>query len=174
MGNIRPMVQRDRESVKDILAAVGNFTADEIKTAIELVDEWLTGGEASGYFTYVLESSTDAFPIVGYICFGEAPLTTGTYDLYWIAVDTKHHRGGFGKKLVTFAEGEIVRRGGRMLLIETSSQETYGATIKFYEGAGYDIAARIKDYYKQGDDKLIFYKRLDGNHGQRGQRTVSD
>ncbi|MBA3644692.1 MAG: GNAT family N-acetyltransferase [Gemmatimonadaceae bacterium] len=160
MGKSRPMVQSDRESVKDILAAVGNFTADEIKTALELVDEWLASGEASGYLTYVLESGSDPFSIVGYMCFGEAPLTTGTYDLYWIAVDTKHHRGGFGKKLVRFAEEEIVRRGGRMLLIETSSLETYGATIKFYEGAGYEIAARIKDYYKPGDDKLIFYKRF--------------
>lgn len=157
---IRPLSRRDRDAVHAILENAGNFTAEEIETAMELVDEWLADGEDSGYLTYVLESTTDPFPIVGYICFGEAPLTSGTYDLYWIAVDTRHHRGGFGKKLVRFAEEEIARRGGRMLLIETSSQETYGATIKFYEGAGYTIAARIADYYKPGDDKLIFCRRL--------------
>ena len=151
---------QDHDAVRVILQNAGNFTAEEIETAIELVDEWLAEGEDSGYLTYVLESTSDPYPIVGYICFGEAPLTTGTYDLYWIAVDTKHHRGGFGKKLVKFAEEEIVRRGGRMLLIETSSQETYGSTIKFYEGTGYAIVARIRDFYKPGDDKLIFCKRL--------------
>lgn len=160
MGKIRPLVASDRESVKDILAAVGNFTPDEIETAIELVDEWLAEGAGSGYLTYVLESRDDPFPIVGYICFGEAPLTTGTYDLYWIAVDSKHHRGGFGKRLIRFAEEEIERRGGRMLLIETSSQETYGGTISFYERTGYEIAGRIKDFYKPGDDKLIFRKSI--------------
>lgn len=157
---IRPLAASDHDAVRTILENAGNFTTEEIATAIELVDEWIADGEDSGYLTYVLESTSDPFPIVGYICFGEAPLTEGTYDLYWIAVDTKHHRGGFGKKLVKFAEEEIARRGGRILLIETSSQETYGATIKFYEGAGYIIEARIKDYYKPADDKLIFSKRI--------------
>ena len=167
---IRPLGKQDHDAVRIILENAGNFTAEEIATAIELVDEWLEDGEESGYLTYVLESTSDPFPIVGYICFGEAPLTTGTYDLYWIAVDTKHHRGGFGKKLVQFAEQQIAKRGGRMLLIETSSLETYDGTISFYERTGYEIAGRIKDFYKPGDDKLIFCKRLgaaqpDPGHG---------
>jgi len=160
MTKVRVLADGDRDAVKIILENAGNFTAEEIETALELVDEWLADGEDSGYLTYVLESTSDPFPIVGYVCFGEAPLTAGTYDLYWIAVDTKHHRGGFGKKLLKFAEEEIARRGGRMLLIETSSQETYGGTISFYERSGYEIAARLKDYYKPADDKLIFAKRL--------------
>jgi ribosomal protein S18 acetylase RimI-like enzyme len=59
-----------------------------------------------------------------------------------------------------FAEEEIVRRGGKMLLVETSSQETYGGTIQFYEKTGYELVGKIKEYYKPGDDKLIFAKRL--------------
>ena len=47
-----------------------------------------------------------------------------------------------------------------MLLIETSSQETYGGTIQFYERTGYELVGKIKEYYKPGDDKLIFVKRL--------------
>jgi ribosomal protein S18 acetylase RimI-like enzyme len=62
--------------------------------------------------------------------------------------------------LLKFAEEEIVRRGGRMLLVETSSQETYGGTIQFYERTGYEVAGRIEDYYRAGDAKLIFAKRL--------------
>ncbi len=47
-----------------------------------------------------------------------------------------------------------------MLLIETSSQETYGGTIQFYERSGYELVGKIPEYYKPGDDKLIFAKRL--------------
>jgi ribosomal protein S18 acetylase RimI-like enzyme len=47
-----------------------------------------------------------------------------------------------------------------MLLIETSSQETYGGTIQFYERTGYELVGKIPEYYKPGDDKLIFAKRL--------------
>src|SRR5438477_4141050 len=98
--------------------------------------------------------------VLGYVCFGPTPLTESTYDLYWIAVDKSKHRGGVGKRLLKFAEEEIVRRGGKMLLVETSSQETYGGTIQFYEKTGYELVGKIKEYYKPGDDKLIFMKKL--------------
>jgi len=158
---IRPMVAADRSGVFRILENAGNFTPEEVGTALELVDEWLELGEHSGYLTYVLESITEGeSEMLGYVCFGPTPLTESTYDLYWIAVDKSKHRGGVGKRLMKFTEEEIERRGGQMLLVETSSQETYGGTIQFYEKTGYDLVGKIKDYYKVGDDKLIFAKRL--------------
>src|SRR5256885_7778788 len=124
---IRPMVAADRSGVFRILESAGNFTPEEVATALELIDEWLELGEHSGYLTYVMESqSEEASEVLGYVCFGPTPLTESTYDLYWIAVDKSRLRGGVGKRLLRFAEEEIVRRGGKMLLVETSSQGTYG------------------------------------------------
>src|SRR5205823_4553210 len=71
------------------------------------------------------------------------PLTDGTYDLYWIAVDPATQGKGYGRRLNTFAESEVVRRGGRLLLIETASQEVYAATIRFCERARYEVVCRI-------------------------------
>lgn len=157
---IRPLTAADRDGVCRILEGAGNFTPDEVATALELVDEWIELGEESGYLTYVLESPADGAGVLGYVCFGPTPLTESTYDLYWIAVDKSKHRGGVGKRLLKFVEEEVHRRGGRLLLIETSSQETYGGTIQFYERTGYEPVGKITDYYKPGDDKLIFAKRL--------------
>ena len=158
---IRPLVAADRSGVFRILENAGNFTPEEVATALELIDEWLELGEHSGYLTYVLESQgEEGSEVLGYVSFGPTPLTESTYDLYWIAVDKSKHRGGVGKKLMKFTEEEIARRGGRLLLIETSSQETYGGTIQFYERTGYELVGKIKEYYKPGDDKLIFVKRL--------------
>jgi ribosomal protein S18 acetylase RimI-like enzyme len=155
------MVAADRSGVFRILETAGNFTPEEVATALELIDEWLELGEHSGYLTYVLEARDEnTSEVLGYVCFGPTPLTESTYDMYWIAVDKPKHRGGVGKKLMKFAEEEIVRRGGGMLLIETSSQETYGGTIQFYERTGYELVGKIPEYYKPGDDKLIFAKRL--------------
>jgi ribosomal protein S18 acetylase RimI-like enzyme len=157
---VRPLVAADRAAVRDIVERVGNFTADEIDVAMELVDEWLTEGEASGYLTRVLVDSDSARPVRGYVCFGPAPMTEGTFDLYWIAVDRDDQGRGFGARLLTAAEEEVRARGGRLLLIETASQEAYAATIRFYERAGYVIESRIADYYRPGDDKLVFAKRF--------------
>ncbi|MFL5572774.1 MAG: GNAT family N-acetyltransferase [Gemmatimonadaceae bacterium] len=158
---IRPLVAADRSGVFRILENAGNFTPEEVATALELIDEWLELGEHSGYLTYVLESQSEGVSeVLGYVCFGPTPLTEATYDLYWIAVDKSKHRGGVGKRLMKFTEEEIARRGGRMLLVETSSQETYGGTIQFYEKTGYELVGKIKEYYKPGDDKLILLKKL--------------
>ena len=154
------MAAADRSGVFRILESAGNFTPEEVATALELIDEWLDLGEHSGYLTYVLESVNEGnSDVLGYVCFGPTPLTESTYDLYWIAVDKSKHRGGVGKLLLKFAEEEMGRRGGQMLLVETSSQETYGGTIQFYEKSGYELVGKIKDYYKPNDDKLIFAKR---------------
>jgi ribosomal protein S18 acetylase RimI-like enzyme len=45
-------------------------------------------------------------------------------------------------------------------LIETASQEAYDATVRFYERAGYELVSRIRNFYRQGDDKLTFAKAL--------------
>ena len=155
------MIAADRSGVFRILETAGNFTHEEVATALELIDEWLELGEHSGYLTYVLETRDEnESEVLGYVSFGPTPLTESTYDLYWIAVDKSKHRGGVGKRLMKFTEEEIARRGGKLLLIETSSQETYGGTIQFYERTGYALVGKIPEYYKPGDDKLIFAKRV--------------
>ena len=162
---IRPLERRDRNQAATLLRSVGNFSAAEIDTALELIDEWLSTGEASDYLTYVVDqddgpNESARGSIAGYVCYGLTPLTESTYDLYWIAVSPHAQGGGYGRALLAFAEADIARRGGRLLLIETASHEAYGATIRFYERAGYALVSRIPDYYRHGDDKLTFGKVL--------------
>jgi ribosomal protein S18 acetylase RimI-like enzyme len=157
---IRKLGPGDRPRIAEIVASSGNFNNVEIKTALELVDEALKEGEKSGYIIVVLEDGKEPPAVKGYACYGPTPLTQGVYDLYWIVVDPAFQGKGFGQRLLTYVERDVVKRAGRMLLIETSSLESYGATIRFYERSGYDLVARIKNFYRIGDDKLIFSKEL--------------
>jgi ribosomal protein S18 acetylase RimI-like enzyme len=154
----RRLEPRDRETVARILDSVGNFSAVEQTVALELIDAWLADGEASDYLCWIVE---DATRVQGYVCIGPTPLTDGTFDLYWIAVDPSAQGRGYGQVLTRLAEHEARARGGRLLIIETASQETYAPTVRFYERAGYELVATIPDFYKAGDDKLTFAKRLD-------------
>jgi hypothetical protein len=47
-----------------------------------------------------------------------------------------------------------------MLIVETSSRSDYTATRAFYERRGYREAARVRDFYAPGDDRIIFVKRF--------------
>jgi ribosomal protein S18 acetylase RimI-like enzyme len=154
----RPLEAGDREAVSRILESVGNFSDQEQRIALELIDAWLKVGEASDYLCWVLVDDGGAR---GYVCIGPTPLTDGTFDLYWIAVDPSAQGRGYGQALTQLAEDEARARGGRLLLIETASQDAYAPTIRFYERAGYQLVSTIRDFYKTGDDKLTFAKSLD-------------
>ena len=153
----RPLEAGDRDAVEKILEHVGNFSEQEQKIALELIDAWLEAGEASDYICWVL---ADAAGVRGYVCVGPTPLTDGTFDLYWIVVDPRAHGRGYGQALLVLAEDEARARGGRLLLIETASHDAYAGTIRFYERAGYELVSTIRDFYKKGDDRLTFAKPL--------------
>ena len=157
---IRKLEPGDRSRIEEIVVSSGKFNDVEIETALELVDEALNEGEESDYIIVVIEWGKVHTKLHGFACYGPTPLTQGVYDLYWIAVDPAAQRKGSGRYLVEYVERDVIKRGGRMLLIETSSQETYGSTIRFYEKNGYEMVARIKNFYRIGDDKLVFSKEL--------------
>lgn len=156
--NIRPAESRDRERILEILIATARFTDEEVRCAIELVDIGINRPEKGDYYIHVVEGPESG--VQGYTCYGPTPLTDGVFDLYWIAVDPRQQGQGFGQVLLKFVENEIRRQKGRMLLIETSSKESYGPTMRFYERSGYDEISRIKDFYRIEDDKVVFCKRL--------------
>jgi len=161
-ARLRPLEASDRAAVERIIAAVEVFSLEEIEIALELVDEWLESGAESGYLTYVIEETAGKGTVRGFVCFGPTPLTEGTWDLYWVAVDPAAQGHGYGQRLLAFAEAEVRRRGGRLLLIETASHEAYAATVRFYERAGYELVSRIPNFYRVGDDKLTFAKSITG------------
>ena len=160
--NIRQLEPRDRPFIEKMVISTGKFNDVEVSTALELVDEALDRGEESGYLFAILEHGKKDRAVQGYACYGPVPLTQGVYDLYWIVVDPASQGKGFGIHLLGYVETDVLSRGGRMILIETSSQESYGATIRFYKKAGYKLVARIKNFYRIGDDKLVFSKELAG------------
>lgn len=155
---IRKFLEKDRAQLLNLLNDTQAFTPTEIEVALELVDIYLTKTDQKDYDIYSASDNDDT--LLGYICIGPTPLTIGTYDLYWIAVRTDQQGRGIGKKLINFAESKVKENNGRLILIETSSQEKYEKTRRFYESVGYQLLSRIKDYYKIGDDLLVYGKYL--------------
>ena len=155
---IRPATAQDREEITKIVQATGNFNAEEIAIADELIDIYLNRPEQRDYFAYVFD---DDGRTAGFLIVGPTPATTGTYDMYWIASHPDYYGKGVSQSLDRFAEQFVKERGGYLLIAETSSQTSYDRTRAFYDKQGYEVVSRITDYYKPGDDLVVFGKRLD-------------
>jgi ribosomal protein S18 acetylase RimI-like enzyme len=160
---IRPIEERDRAALAEIVRRAGNFSHEEVETALELIDHSIASKNTGDYISFVLDESQAGLPaphVKGFVCIGPASLTQGVYDLYWIVVDAAARGRQYGQRLLRFAEEEVKRRGGRMVLIETSSLPEYDGTRRFYLAAGYPEIARIPNFYKPGDDKVIYAKEV--------------
>jgi GNAT superfamily N-acetyltransferase len=141
-----------------ISAGVEVFTEEEITTVDELWRDYLNrGAQASGYY-FLVDRLRGR--VRGFACYGPRALTEGTFDLYWIAVDKKKHGKGVGKALLHVVEEEIRQMGGRLIVVETSGLDKYTPTRGFYESAGYTLEARLRDFYRLGDDLVIYTKHL--------------
>ena len=152
---IRPLSQSDRQPLAELLSRIETFTPDEHQVALELIDVALQPNN-SDYQVFVAIRER----VVGYVCYGPTPMTDGTFDLYWIASDPQVRGQGVGAALVSAMEGDLRRRKGRVIRVETSAMEAYGPTRGFYAAMGYKEESRFRDFYKPGEDLIILAKRL--------------
>ena len=154
--HVRRSKPDDRASIESVLRATGAFSEEEVGVALELFDLSTSGRDPS--YRFLCAESGAAF--AGYACYGEIPLTRGSFDLYWIAVDPRRGRIGAGRALVDRMLEEIAAEGGRKVFIETSSREPYAPARAFYARAGFRPIARYADFYSAGDDKLVFERSV--------------
>ncbi len=146
----------DCERVKALVSSTGVFSPSEIEVAGELVCDCLYKNEDYS-FVFARKDKDD---LAGYSCYGPVPLTESGYDLYWIAVNPSSSGKGLAKEVLARTEKSIVRAGGTHLYAETSSTPAYEAARRFYLKNGFTEAARLEDFYKKGDAKIIYSKRL--------------
>ena len=154
--DIRPLEGKDREQLASLIRRIETFSPEEVESAIELVDLAL---QPNNRDYKILVADRDG-KLVGYVCYGPTPMTEGTYDLYWIASDPEVRGQGVGASLISGMEGDLRRLKARLILVETSATEAYGPTRGFYASMKYMEEARIRDFYKVGDDLIMLTKRL--------------
>jgi ribosomal protein S18 acetylase RimI-like enzyme len=154
---IRPGRIEDETAVMKFIERTGFFRPVEMDIAREVFTDAAYNKPGCTYQSYVAEIGGK---LVGWICFGATPCTLGTFDMYWIAVDPDRQGEGIGRQLSSFAEQQILKQNGRLIVVETSGMPRYESTRKFYEKTGYILAAEVPDFYAAGDPKCIYLKSL--------------
>lgn len=151
------VLAEDVVRIRHLAHATGFFHDDEVEIAVELVDERLKKGAASGYEFVLAERNGK---LIGYSCFGLIPCTSTSFDLYWIAVHPDEQGHGLGRAIVAETERRIRALGGTRVYAETSSRPQYRSTRSFYERSGYAMAELLEDFYAPGDGRATYLKIL--------------
>jgi ribosomal protein S18 acetylase RimI-like enzyme len=153
---IRAIVPDDTTALLALAEATGLFQPENIEEVAQMLAAHFDDtSDSSGIWL-----TDDDKGLVGVAYFAPERMTEGTSNLYLIAVHPKSQRQGRGAALLAHIELRLAERGERMLLVETSGFESFEYVRAFYRKNGFEEEARIRDFYRSGDDKIVFRKVL--------------
>ncbi len=150
---VRPMARADLPAAREVIASTGLFPEEMLD---DMAEPFLKG-DASEFWLVIAQDA--AFGLA--YCAPER-MTEGTWNLLLIAVEAGRQGQGYGAALVRQVEQRLRAAGERILLVETSGLPEFERTRRFYERLGYVEEARIRGFYKAGEDKVVFRKAMTG------------
>ncbi len=150
---IRPIVQGDIPSLKVILDNTGLFPSEMLE---DMISDYLANPDSTDIWFTV---EVDGQPISIAYCAPER-MTEGTYNLYAIAVHGNQQGRGVGAQMMEYIENLLRDQGQRILIVETSGLADYDLTREFYRKCQYTEEATIREFYAEGEDKVVFWKKL--------------
>ncbi|HIP77189.1 MAG TPA: GNAT family N-acetyltransferase [Kiloniellaceae bacterium] len=156
---IRSATAEDQSAILDLAVASGLFQEHEAGVLAEMLADAFTGGLEDHHWI-VMEAGAGAGPLTGAACFAPEVMSDRAWNLYFIAVARRDQGRGHGTALLAHVEETLRKQDARLLLIETSGLDSFERTRRFYLGNGYEEEARIRDFYRAGEDKVVFRKLL--------------
>ena len=150
---IRKVERADLPALKIVLDSSELFPSAMLD---DMINDYLINEQSTDIWFTATDQGT---PIsIGY-CAPER-MTDGTYNLYAIAVSKDQQGKGIGKQMMTYIENELRDSGHRILIVETSGLPAFELTREFYVKCHYIQQAVIPEFYEAGDDKVVFWKKL--------------
>ncbi|MCP2731422.1 GNAT family N-acetyltransferase [Limnofasciculus baicalensis] len=153
---IRLTTPDDTTALIALAEATGLFEPNQTEDLAQILDQYFRGETENQDLWF----TDDENGPVGVAYVAPERMTDRTWNLYLIAVHPERQRQGRGKALLRYVEQILAERGERILLVETSGVENFEYVRAFYRQSGYEEEARIREFYKAGDDKIVFRKAL--------------
>jgi ribosomal protein S18 acetylase RimI-like enzyme len=150
---IRAVTTSDIDGLKKVVDSSGLFPSEYLD---EMISDYFNNSDTQDiWFTYIDNNKQVA---IGY-CVPEK-FTDGTYNLLAIGVSKDTQRKGIASQMMNYIEQRLKENDGRILIVETSSDDAQIGARKFYNKIGYTQMAIIKDFWNDGEDKIVFWKKL--------------
>lgn len=158
--HVEPVSPTDRGALLAVATRTGLFTAEDAEGLLGgVLDGLAAGALAEGSIAFASRSAPPA-PANGWTYLAPDDHAAGVWNLWWLGVDPAAHGTGAATALLRRAETHALARGGRLMIIETSSLDAQARARRFYTREGYAAVGQVPDFYGTGDDKIIFYRRL--------------
>lgn len=147
----------DREAVRRLAADTKVFSPVEVGWTVEIIDAALAHGPAAGYH-FLFADGADG--VDGFTCFGPIDGTDNRFDLYWILVSPSAQGKGLGRRLLAQTMTAARMLDATHMFIDTSTRVDYAPARALYEALGFEHMGTLVDFYRDGDGKALFGRKL--------------
>ena len=153
IDKIREVTISDIDGLKKVVDSSRLFPSEYLD---EMIFDYFNNDDSQDiWFTCLVDNKPVA---IGY-CVPEK-FTDGTYNLLAIGVDQDSQRKGIASEMMKYIEQLLKEINARILIVETSSDDAQISARHFYKQIGYIQEAVIRDFWKDGEDKIVFWKKL--------------
>ena len=152
MLTIRPAQKQDAIAIAGIADQTELFPAEMLDG---MMDGYLRQISRDIWFVGEFEGDVIAFGF----CEPER-MTSGAWNLLALGVLPTNQGQGVGARMILYLEETLAEQGERVLLVETMGTPALERTRTFYLKNGFEVEARIREFYEAGADKVVFWKHL--------------
>ena len=160
---IRNAKSSDLPDLKRIAEGTGMFLGTELDSFLSEMTAYLSaveGGEGRpAELVVATDGESETAPVMGAAYFMPEVMAQGVMNLLFLGVLPAARKRGFGQALLDRFEQAVRERAARLAIIETASDDMFAPAWALYRKAGYDEEARVRDFFDDGLDKLVFRKR---------------
>ncbi len=147
-----------RRAGKRDVAAIGRLAEATDLFPSEMLDDMIAGylDGSKPDFWFVAEQGD----LLGFGFCEPERMADGAWNLLAIGVAPDRQGQGVGAAMLGHLAAELANAEARILIVETLGTDEFQPTRDFYMKNGFDEEARIRDFYEDGGDKVIFWKRV--------------
>lgn len=148
--------QYDNNDWQDVIDAIGTFSEAHRRLAIEEIPKILA---KNGAAFWVCEEDDKVVGILGYRKDDDVN-AIGIYWAEWGYVHKDYRGKGIATKLWDVIEDNLRQLGCRKLYLDVGNEQDHCDAIRLYKKRGYVMEGLCPDFWDEGEDFLIFAKRL--------------
>jgi ribosomal protein S18 acetylase RimI-like enzyme len=106
---------------------------------------------------YVTNESDE---IIGVSCVAENDQKSGGYSWDYIVVHRQYRGWGIAADLLRHLVSYLQQASARYLMTYTCSLPEYKTIRRLFERNGFQLIGQCPDYYFEGEDRLIYWRRI--------------
>ena len=147
------------QDVAPAVEMIALYNSEHARNALRDLNAYfsLPPGGRSKYL--VAEMSGEIIGCAGYI----PDYDEDALDVYWMTylyVHPKYYRRGIGTRLSMEIEARLRKLKARKIYVDVGNAEDQPEAVAFHTKRGYVKEGELVDYFRDGENKLIFGKKL--------------